>query len=395
MKARRVLFFVGLIIAVLFFNIGITQAEIAVNNSDIPLDTKCLGSWGFKDAFNAGDWSPAKWGDPDVTKWAPTFAGLKVSKDRRATIRFVFSQEEIDFYSKTFPGANTRIPYSLEISVVDYNQIFGLKEFKIYSSNVFDDTKLKYDVDAYDPEKQMSVFIPRPDQLKPHKVYEIVLMPNEPKTNAAGEVKLNFKLSVNYKWLAAMYYGTSTKCDVLTMIDQVRDELSNDQIKHLIKGEFGSYIPDEAIHGWYYFIAATIDQYVRMFVPVGGKDCSICSDDIENPYHNKSGAGYCHALFNTEAGSEYWKYIKFTGDPKIYYVSKGKLYWIKDENTFYKMGNSNFSNVIEYDKIVTTESTYTDLYYEITNQFPISGTIVGENLIVRVPESNYPAKIYW
>lgn len=128
MNERKVFVFVSLVITVLFFNVITAKAKFIIDKSDIPLDTECCDLshpinllTECKDAAQAGDWNPGKWGNLEKTKWTPPFAGLKVSQDRSATIRFVISEEELAFYSSTFPNTNTRIPYSLEINVVDYN----------------------------------------------------------------------------------------------------------------------------------------------------------------------------------------------------------------------------------------------------------------------------------
>jgi parallel beta-helix repeat protein len=380
MKVKKVLFFLSLIIAVLFFSIGNVQAEYFIDNSDIPVDEKCIGYYGYMDAYTAYNWSPTKWGNPSASKWAPAFAGIKVSTERIATIRFVLSQEEIDFYSSVFPNTNSRIPYALEINVVDYDDIFG-NGFLISKNNVFDETPLRKDVSAYDEVDQMSVFIARPDLLKPHKVYEIVLTSVNPKFFMKGEVRLNFQLSINYKWLAFMCNMKSEKCDVLAMIDQVKDELSDYDIDHLVTKDFGNHIPEEAIHGWYYFLAAITDGYEKMNVPVVGESDSICSDDIIDPTHNSGSTQYCNCLFNVKPGSRYGDFIKFSNSPKVYYVSENRLYWVKDEKTFYEMGNDDFSGVIEYDA---------SLYDQITNQYPIA----DDGFIAKVPASSNPAKVY-
>ncbi|MFC1613658.1 hypothetical protein ACFL23_05065 [Patescibacteria group bacterium] len=68
-------------------------------------------------------------------------------------------------------------------------------------------------------------------------------------------------------------------------------------------------------------------------------------------------------------------FIKFSNSPKVYYVFKDQLWDIKDEATFYAMGNSNFDDVIEYPA---------DQYDAITNEFPVRKTVVGEYLIAKL-----------
>ncbi|MFC1615471.1 M23 family metallopeptidase, partial [Patescibacteria group bacterium] len=68
-------------------------------------------------------------------------------------------------------------------------------------------------------------------------------------------------------------------------------------------------------------------------------------------------------------------YIKFTNSPKVYYVSKDQLWWIKTEALFYAMGNPDFDDVIEYPA---------DQYGEITKDFPVKRTVVAEYLIAKL-----------
>ncbi|MFH1565472.1 MAG: M23 family metallopeptidase [bacterium] len=68
-------------------------------------------------------------------------------------------------------------------------------------------------------------------------------------------------------------------------------------------------------------------------------------------------------------------YIKFAGNSTVYYVSKDQLWPIKDEATFTNMGNSDFSNVVEYDA---------SQQEQITKDFPIKRMIVGEHLIAKL-----------
>ncbi len=90
-------------------------------------------------------------------------------------------------------------------------------------------------------------------------------------------------------------------------------------------------------------------------------------------------------LSNGTVNLSYGTYIKFSNSSNVYLVFKNQLWWVKDEATFYAMGNNNFNNVIEYDSAH---------YAEITKNFPIAKTLVDENFIAKVPASSSPAKVY-
>ena len=68
-------------------------------------------------------------------------------------------------------------------------------------------------------------------------------------------------------------------------------------------------------------------------------------------------------------------FIKFSNSPKVYYVFKDQLWWIKTEALFYAMGNPDFDDVIEYPA---------DQYAQITKDFPVKRTVVDEGLIAKL-----------
>jgi len=394
---KKFLFVFCLILSVLCIEVGILKAEIEINNEDVEgvfgLVDNCVPHIGLNEARTAGDWGSDKWGNHSPLKWSPLYAGITNHGSDSVTIRMVFSKANIDFYKNAkFKGTDTRIPFALEIDVVDPKGVFGeedYNDFYISSNNLPTEVKLISDTSIFDSANQMSVIIARPDKLESNKVYEIELTPTQ-KKNVSGSIHLVFQLSVNYKYLAAIKNGESTKCDILTLINQVQGENNIDEIMSWFQGNHGDELPEKAIDPWYYFIAAKSDIYRS--ISTSGTN-SICSDNFQNPAHDQSGFGYCNNLFDVKVGSDYGNFIKFKGDAKVYYVFKGQLWWVKDEDTFYAMGGD-FKNVIEYPTLQLIDGVAVNIYRQIIDNYPISGTIVDKGLIVKVPDSITPEKVY-
>lgn len=68
-------------------------------------------------------------------------------------------------------------------------------------------------------------------------------------------------------------------------------------------------------------------------------------------------------------------FIKFSGNPAVYFVFKNQIWPIRNETTFKNMGNSDFSKVVEYPA---------SQYGQIVEKFPIKRIIVNEHLIAKL-----------
>lgn len=68
-------------------------------------------------------------------------------------------------------------------------------------------------------------------------------------------------------------------------------------------------------------------------------------------------------------------FIKFSGNPAVYYVFKDQLWPLRNETTFKNMGNSDFSKVVEYPA---------SQYEQIVAKFPVKRIIVNEHLIAKL-----------
>lgn len=68
-------------------------------------------------------------------------------------------------------------------------------------------------------------------------------------------------------------------------------------------------------------------------------------------------------------------FIKFSGNPAVYYVFKDQIWPLRNETTFKNMGNSDFSKVIEYPA---------SQYDQIVAKFPVKRVIVNEHLIAKL-----------
>jgi len=364
---------------------GNIQAQaVFIDNSDVPLNECPLSTKGRLLPLRIEQWGIIIWGGHIKTRWAPLVAGIQPmgakGKDG-IRVRLVFSKEDIRFYKQAkFPGTDTRIPYALEIDVVDkmavfpYNRgVFGIpgeQDFEIASHNLPDKAELIIDVSASDTVNQMSAIITRPDQLEPYTVYEIVFKSTIPDYQKLGEdirgkVHLNLQLSVNYKWLAAMHNQASTPCDLLELMNEIVESIDvknlkrvEQKVKHLVVDYFGSYIPEKALHGWYYFLAADTDSSKKMTIPFeDDKDDNddvpeyyICFDDRRNPDHDDSDDDFCDQLFNVSSGSTYGEpiipltessLIKFKDSNTVYLVSNQQLWPISNETIYALLGYRN------------------------------------------------------
>ena len=157
------------------------QASIPINTSDIPLSV-CAGQWGFLDASGELDdfsWSKYAWGynnsNPKI--WSPNQAGVKINSNvstglREVVVRFQMSGSDISRFQSymNFTNTSTRIPFALEIDIVDDDELLGNtgeNDFSIVRNNLPNSAGLMEDVSASDSTNQLSALIVRPDNLQP------------------------------------------------------------------------------------------------------------------------------------------------------------------------------------------------------------------------------------
>lgn len=280
-----------------------------IDRSDSPLVPICIfysGPWAAIDI----DWSPHVWSlsqQETCQYWSPDVAGVHITGDGKVIVRFVLSQYDINFLSRKFAGTDTRVPFALEIDVVDHNTItgeMGKDDFSI-ADNLPWQAVLLRDIPDFDDIKQLSAVIIRPDRLAANTVYEIVFTPRQWQS-ATGDFHLNFQLTVNYKYIAAMKNGYSDTCDILYLMNDLRDtvgEVCGNGFS-LVADDFGSGIPSSAVDPWYYFSAARTDSSRTFHYPSDG-GAQICWNDRVNPAHNDSSPGACRDIFQVTHGGYY------------------------------------------------------------------------------------------
>ena len=133
----------------------------------------------------------------DSEDWIPSDGEISVDQDR-VLVRLKFSQKNIDFYNRSRCGSSMRIPFALEIDVVDYNSTLGdpvsgnvLKpSSNMYSAVVF------RDVGAFDNLPTLSAVIQRPDQLIAGQDYFLEFQLDQP-FSKTGYVYLNIQIALD------------------------------------------------------------------------------------------------------------------------------------------------------------------------------------------------------
>ncbi len=283
---------------------------IDVDNGDIPLVGNEYGTggecgifasslnWNPFDSSDAAniDWSPAKWQYPQAKNWSPSVMGARVGADGNIAVRFIMTTEDVDFFKNArFNGTNIRVPFALEIDVVDHNGALGVKraeDFKIVEDNLPGEAMLSEDISNFDKTKALGMIIFQPAKLEADTVYQIVINPNN--TANFGVIHVNFQLTVNYKWISAMVNNYSNKCDILDFMGNFKgDNISGYNIAIGSNSDF-SNIPSKAIDPWYYYLAAETDASNKVSFRLNVENNAVCWNDHENvnennePLHNRS-----------------------------------------------------------------------------------------------------------
>lgn len=291
------------LLCVSFFVLSLSSVfAIDIDNGDIPLVEKCASwdswfNWNFIDANDALkiNWSPEKWLYPQATEWSPSVMGARVGADGNIAVRFIMTSEDVNFFKNAkFNGTDVRIPFALEIDVVDHDNAFGEAGVDDFSVKIDpDDAGLMADISALDKDQNsLGAIIMHPTELKADTVYQIVFYPNQ-KLKNSGVIHVNFQLTVNYKWIAAMVNGVSDKCDILDFMGDFKDDsFSGYEIPVANNSDYSS-IPSKAVDPWYYFLAAKTDSNESVSFELGVENDAVCWNDHENPDHDASGKEWC------------------------------------------------------------------------------------------------------
>lgn len=270
---------------------------IDINNGDSPLDKNCgcekvLPDGHCVDAFNAGVWSPGKWLNPKASNWSPSVMGVRVGADGNIAVRFIMDQSDINFFKNAkFNGTNIRVPFALEIDVIDHDNAFGETgedDFVVRNDGTIPSTaRLERDVSASDDIKSLGAIIFHPSELEPDTVYQIVFEPNN-NLKSSGVIHINFQLTVNYKWITAMNRGVSTECDILEFMQDFRYGIGPGYEISVGNDSNLSNVPNGAVNPWYYYLAAKTDSSNKVGFQLNRENHAVCWNDYENSAHNRS-----------------------------------------------------------------------------------------------------------
>ena len=334
------------IFSVMFLWITCVHASVSINNSDIPTMYKCCTNpaifgnqrlQGCAGSYSNADialWSFDAFSSPPVTQWSPDVAGVRVKDNGDIVVRFVIDDEDRNTFASQFHRTNTRIPYALEVEVVDYNQSFGSAssrdDYDVLHSSSMNDADVRRDLGGMmsisgDAKKIFEAIIYRPDLLTTNVVHEITFSPHQ---SVSGSIKLhmNFQLTVNYKYIQAMKENASNSCDFIDdIISNAYQNIGNRSdgwAKDLSVGDHGNDLPSDARDSWYYYAVQESDSSnpiaanslsdvlsMKMCWDDGKEDNLNLSYDVtqgdDGVTHNESRGSLCGTLFDQSTGSQY------------------------------------------------------------------------------------------
>lgn len=129
----------------------------------------------------------------ESTDWKPDGGAIYVSQGR-VLLKLDFSQDNIDFYKRTFCGS--RIPFALEFDIVDHDSTLGDPEVGNVIWTTFPMEAIVFrDVGAFDNYPTLAAIVQRPDKLSAG-TYFIEFRLKQP-FSRTGDIHLNIQVALD------------------------------------------------------------------------------------------------------------------------------------------------------------------------------------------------------